>query len=151
MSPIKPAPTAMMNSTPNVMALVPEPDISVVTSEATIGRLSKARPSDRSHMLVRTFWCLIGMSGRLSNGKADPARRSRRGLRLLRRSIGRLEADRYRRYTSDFCWTLAGSLVWCDQIDDAVKEIDGAISAGETLSIAPELLRIKGRALRPPK
>jgi predicted ATPase/DNA-binding winged helix-turn-helix (wHTH) protein len=69
------------------------------------------------------------------------------GLSLLRRSIARLEADRYRLYISGFRCTLASGLAASGQLDEAVREIDGEISTAEslgTLFIAPELLRIKG-------
>jgi predicted ATPase/DNA-binding winged helix-turn-helix (wHTH) protein len=69
------------------------------------------------------------------------------GIKLLRRSVASLEADRYWLYTPGFGAALATALVSTGQVEQAVRVIDGVIDAAETLGgllILPELLRIKG-------
>jgi tetratricopeptide (TPR) repeat protein len=69
------------------------------------------------------------------------------GIGLLRRSITRLDADRYRIYAYGFRGTLAYGLAAAGDVKDALAEIDEAIGTAENLGtwfILPELLRIKG-------
>jgi predicted ATPase/DNA-binding winged helix-turn-helix (wHTH) protein len=69
------------------------------------------------------------------------------GIGVLRRSITRLDADRYRIYTFGFRGTLAYGLAAAGDVKEALAEIDEAIGTAENLGtwfILPELLRIKG-------
>jgi tetratricopeptide (TPR) repeat protein len=69
------------------------------------------------------------------------------GISLLQRSIAHLEANRYQLYTPGFRATLAMGLASSGQIEEAARDIDGAIAAVEGLGmlfILPELLRTKG-------
>jgi predicted ATPase len=69
------------------------------------------------------------------------------GISLLRRSITRLDADRYRTYTFGFRATLAYGLAAAGDAKEAMGEIDEAIGTADSLGtrfILPELLRIKG-------
>jgi predicted ATPase len=69
------------------------------------------------------------------------------GTSLLRRSIARLDADRYRTYTFGFRATLAYGLAAAGDAKEAMGEIDEAIDTADNLGIRfmlPELLRIKG-------
>jgi tetratricopeptide (TPR) repeat protein len=67
------------------------------------------------------------------------------GISLLRRSIARLDADRYRTYASRA--SLAHGLAAAGDAKEAMGEIDVAIDTADSLGtrfIFPELLRIKG-------
>jgi tetratricopeptide (TPR) repeat protein len=69
------------------------------------------------------------------------------GVSLLRRSITRLDADRYRTYTFGFRATLAYGLAAVGDVKEATGEIDEAIDTADSLGtrfILPDLLRIKG-------
>ncbi|MBV8190798.1 MAG: winged helix-turn-helix domain-containing protein [Alphaproteobacteria bacterium] len=69
------------------------------------------------------------------------------GTSLLRRSIARLDADRYRTHTFGFRGTLAHGLASAGDAKAAMEEIDVAIGAADNLGVRfmlPELLRIKG-------
>jgi predicted ATPase/DNA-binding winged helix-turn-helix (wHTH) protein len=69
------------------------------------------------------------------------------GTSLLRRSIARLDADRFRTYTFGFRASLAYGLAAAGDAKEAMGEIDEAINTADNLGIRfmlPELLRIKG-------
>jgi tetratricopeptide (TPR) repeat protein len=69
------------------------------------------------------------------------------GTSLLRRSITRLDADRFRTYTFGFRATLAYGLAAAGDAKEAMGEIDEAIDTADNLGsryMLPELLRIKG-------
>jgi tetratricopeptide (TPR) repeat protein len=69
------------------------------------------------------------------------------GVSLLRRSIARLEADRYRLYTPGFRAALGDGLARSGHVKEAKAELDEAIAAASSLGnvfIVPELLRTLG-------
>jgi len=96
-----------------------------------------------AHFLVPYRNVALGLKAKVMIKRAQ----LEEGTSLLRRSIARLDADRYRTYTFGFRATLAEGLAAAGDAEEAMGEIDEAINTADNLGIGfmlPELLRIKG-------
>lgn len=81
--------------------------------------------------------------GELAVARGDPET----GVLILRRALGRLQAERYHTLTPDFQRALAEGLMQCGEIGEAAAIIDAALTPGEARAeavIVPELLRVRG-------
>jgi predicted ATPase len=69
------------------------------------------------------------------------------GVLILRRALGRLQAERYHTLMPSFQRALAEGLMQCGKIDEAAVVLDAALApseAGAEAVVVPELLRIRG-------
>jgi predicted ATPase len=83
------------------------------------------------------------LTGELAVARGDPAE----GVRVLRRALGLLQAERYHTLTPAFHRALAEGLMRSGEIDEAAAVLDAALARSETMAaplVVPELLRVRG-------
>ncbi len=92
------------------------------------------------------------MTGELAVARGEPVD----GVRILRRALGLLQAERYHTLAPAFHVALAEGLMKTGEVDEAAAAIDAGLvlseTFGETLNV-PELLRVRGEIwlqTRPP-
>jgi predicted ATPase len=109
-------------------------------AEQVIGRLV-ARAA--RHALGPYHAAGLALTGELAVARDEPAE----GVRILRRALGLLQAERYHTLTSALHVALAEGLVKAGEVDQAAAAIDAGLvlseAFGETLNV-PELLRVRG-------
>jgi predicted ATPase len=85
----------------------------------------------------------LALTGELAIARGNPAE----GVRILRRALGLLQAERYHTLTPAFHRALAEGLMQSAEIDEAAAVLDAALARSETLAeplVVPELLRVRG-------
>ncbi|MGD0505424.1 MAG: winged helix-turn-helix domain-containing protein [Steroidobacteraceae bacterium] len=94
----------------------------------------------------------LALTGELAVARGEPAE----GVRILRRALGLLQAERYHTLTPALHVALAEGLMKAGEADEAAAAIDAGLvlseAFGETLNV-PELLRVRGEIwlqTRPP-